>query len=381
MSHNIGTMADGRATFAFRGDRNDIWHRLGNQHDDSWTVDDWAANSGLNWEAVKCEAFVSQVSMPFSRSADPFMRVDNRWFVCRGDNGNVLSEGTVTDQYKIVQPRECLDFCQQYVAADPRFKLDTAMALKGGALIAVTAVYEDQNVNGERHKARLLMTTSMDGSGSTLARGLMTRVVCNNTLDAGIAERDKSVIRVRHSTKFDAERAGKELAVIVQSFAKYKAMGEAMAAFHMRESDISKFFKASLDIKPEAKLEELSTKKQNDFSELFNCYKVGINREGLEPNNGYSAMQAITRFVDHNKTVRGSDGTPQSMHEQRLVSANFGGSGATMKQQAVAYLDEMSDGALLKAVSQATAAQPRRSMPTRDEDDFAAMLQQPMRKN
>lgn len=380
MAHNIGTMADGRRTFAFRGDRNDIWHRLGNQHDDSWTVDDWAANSGLNWEAVKLPAFVDHSTLHFARSADPLTRVDNRHFVCRGDNGNVLSEGTVTDQYKIVQPRECLDFCQQYVASDPRFKLDTAMCLKGGQIIAVTAVFEDQSVNGERHKARLLMTTSMDGSGSTLARGLMTRVVCNNTLDAGIAEKDKSVIRVRHSTKFDAERAGKELAVIVQSFAKYKAMGEAMAALHMKESDLSKFFKASLDIDEKDKLEDLSTKKQNDFRELFNCYKVGVNQEGLDPGNAYTAMQAITRYVDHNKTVRGGDGTPGSQHEQRLISANFGGSGAMMKQKAVAYLDDMSDGALLAAVSQVTA--PEQAKRARSDDDWMKdVLASPMRKN
>lgn len=380
MTHNIGYLADGRRSFAFRGDRKDIWHRLGNQHDDSWTVDDWARNSGLDWEAVKLPAFVDQSTMPFARSADPFMAVPNRWFVCRGDIGTVLSEGTVTDQYKIVQPRECLDFCQRYVASDPNFKLDTAMSLKGGALIAVTAVYEDQNVCGERHKARLLMTTSMDGSGSTLARGLMTRVVCNNTLDAGIAEKDKSVIRVRHSTKFDAERAGKELAVIVQSFAKYKAMGEAMARVHLQESDLSKFFKASLDIDLKDKLEDLSTKKQNDFRELFNCYKVGINQEGLDKGTGYAAMQAITRYVDHNKTVRGGDGTPQAQHEQRLLSANFGGSGALMKQKAVAYLDEMSDGALLAAVAAVTA--PEQAKRNRSDDDWMKdVLAQPLRKN
>lgn len=380
MAHNIGFLSDGRRSFAFRGDRNDIWHRLGNQHEDGWTVQDWARNSGLDWEAVKLPAFVDHSTLHFARSADPLARVANRWFVCRGDNGNVLSEGTVTDQYKIVQPAECLDFCEQYVAADPNFKLDTAMSLRGGAIIAVTAVYEDQNVCGERHRARLLMTTSMDGSGSTLARGLMTRVVCNNTLDAGIAEKDKSVIRVRHSTKFDAERAGKELAVIVQSFAKYKAMGEAMARVHMQDTELSRFFKATLDIKPDDKLDDLSTKKQNDFRELFNCYKVGINQEGLDRNTGYSAMQAITRYVDHNKTVRGGDGTAQSTHEQRLLSANFGGSGQLMKQKAVAYLDEMSDGALLAAVSQVTA--PEQAARNRsDEDDFSQLLKAPLRRN
>lgn len=379
MSHNITIRADGRATMAFRGDRADIWHRLGNQHQDSWTIADWADNSDLAWQAHKMPALVDLSTLKLSPSnAWERMRVANRWFVCRGDNGNVLSEGTVTDQYQIAQPAQILEFFQQYVSVDPRFQLDTAMSLKGGQLIAVTATFQDQTVAGEKHKARLLCTTAFDGTGATLARGLMTRVVCNNTLDAGIAEKDKSVIRVRHSTKFDPKVAGAQLATIVQAFDKYRAMGEAMAKWHTTQTDVSKFFKLTLDIPTDAKREDISTAKFNQFEKMVDCYQIGVRREGLEANSGWAMLQGVTRYVDHEKTVRGSDGTQRGDHETRLLSANFGGSGAVMKQKAIEYLNDMSDGALLKAVASVTA---QSTATRRQNDDVAAILAQPLRRS
>jgi Domain of unknown function (DUF932) len=57
----------------------------------------------------------------------------------------------------------------------------------------------------------------------------MERVVCRNTFQAAIMEPEKSIIRVRHNTKFDKERVGKQLATLVETIDKYKKMGDAMA--------------------------------------------------------------------------------------------------------------------------------------------------------
>lgn len=372
MAHNLD-FSTGKAGLAFRGDRADIWHRLGQQFQDNWTVADWAENAGLDWQAVKVEAFadLSTLNPPqgkngFATFTAGMARVENRHFIARSDNGHILSPGTVTDIYKLVQPSEALDFFQQYVSVDDRFAIDTAMCLKSGEIIAATAVFNgDTDVCGDKHRARLLMTTTFDGSGSTIAKATMTRVVCNNTLNAALADGGKSVISVRHNTKFNPERVGKELAQLASGFVAYKAMGEAMAAKHFADTDVAKFFKLTLDIDPKAKKEEISTRKYNQFEELVNCYQVGTRREGLEPGTAWSMLQGVTRYCDHNKTVQGYDkGTPDGVHEARFLSANFG-SGATMKAQAVQYLDDMSDGEILRATRetalQAMLAQPFKS--------------------
>ena len=58
MAHNLD-MTNGRANMAFIGNRNDIWHRLGQQMTANQSIDDWARAAGLNWEAVKVPAIAS----------------------------------------------------------------------------------------------------------------------------------------------------------------------------------------------------------------------------------------------------------------------------------------------------------------------------------
>ena len=113
----------------------------------------------------------------------------------------------MSDRFQNVQPKEILDFFEQYISVDSRFKIDAAGSLKKGEIIWATATFNgDINVAGDNHTARLLATTKFDGSGATICKGVMTRTVCNNTLTAALAERNRPVISVRHNTKFRPER-------------------------------------------------------------------------------------------------------------------------------------------------------------------------------
>jgi phage/plasmid-like protein (TIGR03299 family) len=383
MSHNIGTLRDGRSSFAFRGDRNDIWHRLGNQHDPAWSTDDWAKHSGLDFEAIKGQAYVDIEALGLrdytGQSHNGFIgmkKVESRHFLVRNDNGYVLSPGAITDRYQIVQPREVLNWFEQYVAVDPRFQLDTAGALHGGELIFATAQFNgDLDVVGSKHKARLLMTTTFDGTGSTINRGCMTRVVCNNTLNAAMLEKDGGIVRTRHNTEFNPKAVGAELARIAQGFATYKAMGEAMAQQHLSKADVSNFFKCALDIDLKETWEKVSTRKKNQFEKMFDCYHVGVRRENLEPDTGWSALQAVTRFADHERSVKnGSDNAEEVRFSSSVIDST--GNGALMKQKAVFLLNDLSDGALLRAVEAATVVAKKT---VSDKDDFADLLKAPFK--
>ena len=58
MSHEID-QTNGRDNIAFRGDRNSVWHRLGQQMQPGMSIDAWAAAAGLNWRAVKVPALAA----------------------------------------------------------------------------------------------------------------------------------------------------------------------------------------------------------------------------------------------------------------------------------------------------------------------------------
>lgn len=326
-------MSNGRANIAFSGSRVDIWHRLGQEMKPGMTIDDWAREAGLDWEACKVPALAALEGPSFDhlRDDDPHLRrAADRWFVVRKDTCAVLGGNTVSDMYQVVQPRELLDWFDRYIAVDDRFKLDVAGSLDGGATIWATATFNgDLTVAGERHVARVLMSTTFDGSGATINQGTLTRVVCANTL--AMAHADKhAMIRTRHNTRFDPVRVGRELATLAQGFSEFKAMGDAMAQVEMSSEDVSRFFKACLDIPFDAKKEDLSTRKFNQFSDMKRAYRTSVG-EGAENGTVWAALQALTRYVDHDRPAS------KATDEQVMSSTQFG-SGAGLKAKGMSLL-------------------------------------------
>lgn len=315
MSHNINSIA-------FMGSRNDVWHRLGQEMVTGMSVDAWAKAAGLDWTADKMEVF----------SHDGEYHACEGWrAIVRSDNKHCL--GIASDRYQPVQPREILEWFERYIAVDDRFQLDVAGALKHGEIIWATATYRDPlEVAGDRHVARVLMTTTFDGTGSTINQGTMTRVVCNNTLNVSLADK-RAVVRTRHNTTFNPARVGAELAQIAFGFTEYKKMGDALAQVEMAKDQTSEFFKACLDIPFDAKQADISTRKLNQFQALNNAYRATVS-EGTEANTAWTALNTITRYVDHDRTTRGNG---VSAEEKQFTSAQFG-SGAQLKSKAVELL-------------------------------------------
>lgn len=331
MAHNID-MTNGRANMAFLGDRADIWHRLGQGMLPGQSIQEWAKAAGLEWTAIKVPALAALTGPQWDHiePAKRFMEVEGQRHVVRSDNGRPL--GYVSDMYQPVQPLEVLEWFQRYISVDDRFALDVAGSLKNGEIIWATASFRDSlNIVGEEHKARLLMTTTFDGSGATINKATMTRVVCNNTLDAALSDK-KATIRTRHNTRFDADRVGRELATIAAGFEHYKVMAEGMVGIQQSQVDVSNFFKAMLDIPFDAKSDDISGRKMGQFKALGQAYRETI-QEGTQPGTAWTALNAITRWVDHDRGTRGGE----NKIEAQVLSANFG-SGAALKAKAVGLL-------------------------------------------
>jgi phage/plasmid-like protein (TIGR03299 family) len=319
-------MTGGRANIAFLGSRNDVWHKLGQEMPEGATIAQWAENAGLAWSATKTPVYVEwngqKVLVPNSKA------------IQRNDTGLVL--GMSTDQYQIHQPCEALDWAKRYVDMDSRFKIDVAGSLKEGRIIWVTAVFDANGsggieIAGQRHVIRLLMSTTFDASGATINKLTDTRVVCNNTLDVALGGDRRAEVRTRHTSKFNADKVSRELEGMAQSVDQYKAFGDRMAETRMAKETVSKYFKALLDIPFDAKADDVSTRKLNQFGDLNRAYQQTVS-EGAPAESAWAALNAVTRYVDHDKSTRGGNET-----ESRLLSAQFG-SGATMKAEAVRLL-------------------------------------------
>jgi phage/plasmid-like protein (TIGR03299 family) len=329
--------SNGRDNIAFLGSRNDVWHRLGTEMQPGQSLDQWQKSAGLDWTAIKVPALMDLSGAEFNHvpgGRQP--RANDRSFMVRSDTGMLLGDQCVSDVYQPVQPREVLEWFQQYIAVDDRFALDVAGSLKGGSIIWATATWRDAlTVAGDQHVARVLMSTTFDASAATINQMTTTRVVCNNTLRAAHSDRHHAVVRTRHNTKFDAARVGAELAELAQSVAQFKKVGDAMARVTITAAEVSAFFKACLDIQPEEKFEDISTRKQNQFKALSQAFNT--TRREREANQGdaidvWTALQAVTRYVDHDRVSINGD-----LGEKQFLSATFG-SGDTLKGKAMELL-------------------------------------------
>ncbi len=324
MAHEIDFSND-RANIAYVGEM--PWHGLGKEKQAGESIESWAVDAGLNWEAeqVPAYAFVEN---------DAYVPVTDRYFTRRKDTGAIFSYCS-SDRYKLVQPREILEFFDRYVAVDDRFQIEVAGSLRGGEIIWATAKYNgDLTVAGENHRAHILMTTTFDGSGATKNKGTMTRVVCKNTWNTALAGFKNAEVNTRHNTKFNAEQTGKELAKLAQGIQQFKVFGDAMAQVEMTKDELNIFFKQCLGIDPNIDAEEVSQRKLNQFGDIAKAYKRSVE-EGAEKNSAWSAFQAVTRYVDHDRSTRAGDDVPEG--EARFLSSQIG-SGAAFKGKAMELL-------------------------------------------
>lgn len=337
MGQFVEDFEQGKAGIAFLGPCNDVWHRLGHEMPEGHDIDAWAKAAGLDFEAVKVPARVDLRGSHFRHIAEseqmPLAR--DRSFIVRHDTGAMLGDNCVTDVYQPVQPLEMLQWFDEYIQVDDRFQLDVAGHFKGGSIIWATARWRSPVViAGDNHLARILMSTTFDGSGATINQMTTTRVVCDNTLRAAHGD-TRAVVRTRHNTKFNAERVGRELAQLAKSVADFKVIGDAMARVHMSAGDVKAFFRDVLDIPREATQDDISTRKLNQYRALsaaFSATRRERNVKQGDPIDVWTALQAVTRYVDHDRiSINGDHG------EKQFLSATFG-SGDAMKGAAMGLL-------------------------------------------
>lgn len=333
MSDNI-QRRNGIDCFAFDGERSEIWHRKGQQKQPHWGKAEWRANSGHDFEVEKVPLLAAFGEVEGMSHLPQFKEVKNWFALSRKDDGHIFT--TVTQTYQPVQPATLDDFFDAYIAADPRFQLDAMGALGDGERIWATARFcEDGTVAGDRIIQRALLSTSYDATMASRAEATTTRVVCQNTFRIAIAEAE-AVIKVSHRTRFDTARVQRELAQIVASFDKFKAMGDAMARVHVTQDECNAFLRNLLDIPLDAQRKDISTRSQNMFRELETAINVTMRERNTRDPDLWCLLNGVTRYVDHDKSVRTDKGARDET-AARFDAATFG-SGDRMKGDAMGLL-------------------------------------------
>ncbi|MDR3410823.1 MAG: DUF932 domain-containing protein [Formivibrio sp.] len=295
------------------------WHGLGNPLTEHQPIKVWCREAGMDWEIHSSDVLYQ--AQPVSGSGLLIRSHPDSKVLYRSDTLDPLS--VVSPRYKVVQPREVLEFYRDLVSAGG-FELETAGVLKGGRKLWALAKTGQETMlkGGDRVKAYLLLATSCDGTLCTTAQFTSVRVVCNNTLRLAVGDRTGAV-KVPHSTVFDPAQVKQELGLGLSAWDQFLQSIKTLAARPVNRIEAMNYLVEVLGDSDLPLAEQSNQKALQQVHQLFSGQGMGSS---LASANGtaWGLLNAVTEYVDHQRKARSQD--------YRLDSAWFG-QGAAIKQR------------------------------------------------
>jgi phage/plasmid-like protein (TIGR03299 family) len=334
------------------------WHGLGNQLTPNQPIEVWAKQAGMDWRIESSDVSYMAENHKQQNLILPYQ---GQRVLYRSDTHEPLS--VVSQRFQEVQPQEILEFYRD-LTEQSGFELETAGVLKGGkkfwalAKTGQTSALKGKDVSN----GYILLATACDGTLATTAQFTSIRVVCNNTLAIALRgqQGNSGVVKVPHSTKFDAEKVKQQLGISVRAWDEHMyemkqlsqrkvTQQEAAAYFDavfnntnlsMAEQDesIIQFYrnavmpKQSQPSRSENKTEP-NGRAMSKVMTMFNGHGRGAELSSAK-DTAYGLLCSITEFIDHERRAMSTD--------HRLDSAWFG-AGAAIKQRSLEQALRMVD--------------------------------------
>ncbi|HCI7175197.1 TPA: DUF932 domain-containing protein [Acinetobacter baumannii] len=339
MAHQIETMA-------FVGQT--PWHGLGNQLSQNQPIEIWAQQAGMDW---RIESSNVSYMAKNERGQNILMPYEEQRVLYRSDTHAPLS--VVSQRYQEVQPKEILEFYRD-LTEQSGFELETAGVLKGGRKFwALARTGQSSALKGKDvSNGYILLATACDGTLATTAQFTSIRVVCNNTLAIALRGQNSStgVVKVPHSTRFDAEKIKQQLGISVRAWDEHMYEMKQLSQRKVTQQEAAAYFDAVFNNTALSGAEQdesiiqfyrnaamssrhLVTKGENKTEPngramskvmtMFNGHGRGAELASAK-DTAYGLLCSITEFCDHERRAMSSD--------HRLDSAWFG-AGANIKQR------------------------------------------------
>ncbi|MCU4319626.1 DUF932 domain-containing protein [Acinetobacter bereziniae] len=318
------------------------WHGLGNQLTQNQPIAIWAQQAGMDWRIESSN--VSYMAQN-DRGQSIIMPFEEQRVLYRSDTHAPLS--VVSQRFQEVQPQEILHFYKD-LTEQSGFELETAGVLKGGkkfwalARTGQTTALKGKDVSN----GYILLATACDGTLATTAQFTSIRVVCNNTLAIALKGQDSShsVVKVPHSTKFDAEKVKQQLGISIRAWDEHMYEMKQLSQRKVTQQETAAYFDAvfnntSLSIaeqdesiiqfyrnvanQAESNKTEPNGRAMSKVMTMFNGHGRGATLSSAK-DTAYGLLCSITEFCDHERRAMSQD--------HRLDSAWFG-AGVGLKQR------------------------------------------------
>ena len=322
------------------------WHGLGNQLTHHQPIDVWAQQAGMDWRIESSD--VSYMAQN-QRGQNIIMPFEEQRVLYRSDTHAPLS--VVSQRYQEVQPKEILHFYKD-LTEQAGFELETAGVLKGGKKFwALARTGQSTALKGKDvSNGYILLATACDGTLATTAQFTSIRVVCNNTLAIALRGQNSSagVVKVPHSTKFDAGKVKQQLGISVRAWEEHMYEMKQLSQRKVSQTEAATYFDAVFNNTSLSPIEQddgiiqfyrnVATQAQRNSAKtepngrsiskvmtMFNGHGRGAELSSAKE-TAYGLLCSMTEFIDHERRAMSRD--------HRLDSAWFG-AGAGLKQRSL----------------------------------------------
>lgn len=317
MSHALTIRKNGFTEMAYVGET--PWHGLGQELQEGAPIEQWQQAAGMDWMIRRAKV---RYATDLTGATE---MMDDQLVLFRSDSKAAL--GIVSPKYKVVQPRDVLEFFRDLVDGNG-YKLHTAGTMFGGRKFwALASIGESAVVVGEdKVDGFLLLSSSCDGTMPTTARFTTVRVVCNNTLSMALSGKAKREVTIRHTSRFDGESVKQQLGLARDNFGAFMKSARQLAGVSMGRERASEFVSTLLvDTKTVLGEDVRKSKQYQKIMDLFSTSAMGGTLAGAE-GTAWGVVNAVTEFVDHHARA--------STASHRMDSAWFG-RGDNLKTQAL----------------------------------------------
>lgn len=326
MAHEL-EITNGKARMAY-SDRQIPWHRLGTPMKGLQTAEAMLEAAQADFDVVLAKVAAVDDDGNFITNPDgsPVLVDDSRATIRVNNDGTFDGLATVGTRFVVQQNKECLDRALAIVGASKGDAVvDTCGVLNDGreffACLDLGALTIDPLGAGDKINRYLLVRNGHDGKTAITYANTSIRVVCKNTVIAGLKSA-RSVFTARHTRNADTalEDAMTVLNLSASWATEFRTTAEQMMRIPVLSG--SKSLDKVIDgVFPEKKDEtERQRKNREEIQMTVRGLFVNDKNAGGYGYNGWSAYNAVVEYLDHYRDAPPKDRAQSSMDINSWVS-------------------------------------------------------------
>jgi|TARA_B100001094_G_C18184520_1_gene802922 phage/plasmid-like protein (TIGR03299 family) len=280
------------------------WHGLGTALDKPPTIEEALKLAGLNWNVSKVPTYYEITQNNLGGGTSCRDKETGHFVTIRDDKQSVL--GNVGTKYEVLQNQEAFEPFK--VILDYGFTLETAGSIDEGKKVWILAKTPEKYLVGDDAvDDYILMYTSHDGSSGSCFRDVYIRVVCNNTLQAGLGRGTSVEYKLRHTSSIH-ERVNELTTQLKERNGNVKlAMDEMnrMVDVDMTPEMLKLYIESVMPVlknRHRESVPELGIWVRNKTKPVYDkITDLFYNGKGNKGRTVWDAYNAITEYHDHHK--------------------------------------------------------------------------------